>query len=190
MPDLNLISHPLTPDRWGDLESLFGPKGACGGCWCMFWRLSRSDYERMKGSENRRRFKELISGGEIPGLLAYQDDKPVGWVSVGPREQFPLLERSKVLARVDEQEVWSVVCFFIDRSVRGQGVATFLLKSALDFARQRGAQVVEGYPTPTKEKKIPDAFAWTGPETVFQQLGFRLMERRGKSNRGIYRYYF
>jgi len=176
---MNLTIHPLTPDRWGDLEALFGPRGACGGCWCMTWRLPRKQFDQQKGEGNRAAFREIVRSGQVPGLLAYLDDGPVGWVAVAPRDRFPVLQRSRVLAPVDDLPVWSVTCFFIQRRHRGQGVAAALLAAALDFARQHGATMVEGYPTPVRSGKMPDAFAWTGTESLFAAAGFQVAARRG-----------
>ena len=105
--------HPLTYERWPDFELLFGEKGACGGCWCMWWRLKRSEFEKQKGKGNKQMMKKLIKSGEIPGIIAYYDNQPVGWCSISPRERFYALERSRILKRIDDKPVWSVVCFFI-----------------------------------------------------------------------------
>jgi uncharacterized protein YndB with AHSA1/START domain len=110
MTDLDLSIHPLTPDRWDDLETLFGPRGAIGGCWCMWWRQTRSEYDRQKGEGNRQAMRAIVASGEIPGLLAYSGGRPVAWCSVAPRTAYPSLDRSRVLQRVDDQPVWSIVC--------------------------------------------------------------------------------
>lgn len=179
--------YPVTPERWGDLETLFGSRGACGGCWCTWWRLSRPEFEKNKGEWNRQALFELIKSGVEPGLLAYDGGEVIGWVSVGPRDDFPALERSRVLARVDDQPVWSVVCFFIDKKARKQGVSKALLEAAVDFARKKGAKIVEGYPIPQKEGGSPDVFAYTGLEPAFRACGFEAAVRRGKTGRGVWR---
>ena len=130
----HLDFHPLTPERWQDLEVLFGPRGACGGCWCMWWRLKRSQYEKQKGPGNRRALKKIVDSGEIPGLLAYADGQPIAWCSVGPREAYSTLERSRILKRVDDKPVWSVVCFVVAKSFRHKGVSTALLEAAVEYA--------------------------------------------------------
>ncbi|MFQ5676789.1 MAG: hypothetical protein ACE5G1_12905 [bacterium] len=107
MPDLQF--HPLTPERWSDFEELFGPRGACGGCWCMWYRLTRSEFDKQKGGGNLQAMKTLVQARNIPGLLAYQNKKAVGWCSVAPREEFAALARSRILKPVDEQPVWSIV---------------------------------------------------------------------------------
>jgi GNAT superfamily N-acetyltransferase len=174
---LPLTVRPVTPARWADLEKLFGPRGACGGCWCMYWRLKRAEYERRKGAGNRRALKKLVQAGEVPGLLAYVGKEPVGWVAVAPRKTFPVLENSRVAARVDAQPVWSVVCLFVARAYRNRGVSTALLRAAADYARRRGARIVEGYPVEPKKRQA-DVFVYTGLASSFHRAGYREVARR------------
>jgi GNAT superfamily N-acetyltransferase len=183
----SLIIREAAPDRWEDLEHLFGTHGACGGCWCMWWRMSQGEFNRQKGEGNRKALRKIIAEGEIPGLLAYRDESPIGWVCVGPRERFARLANSKVLAPVDDQPVWSVVCFYIARGRRRTGIGLDLLKAAAKFARDRGAKILEGYPSAPKAGKQPDAFVWTGLESMFRKSGFRVAVRRGDAGRGIWR---
>ncbi len=178
--------HPLTPDRWGDLEKLFGLRGACSGCWCMYWRLSRSQFDQQKGEKNRLAFNEIVKKAPAPGLLAYQNGEPAGWVCVAPRESFPTLDRSRVLKKIDDQPVWSVVCFFIAKKIRSQGVSKALLRAAVEYAREHGARIVEGYPSPARYGRLPDAFVYTGLESAFAHAGFVKAVRRGKG-RAIWR---
>src|SRR3954454_12233698 len=102
--------RPLTPERWDDFATLFGPRGACGGCWCMTWRLPRSQFNEQKGDANRRAMKRIVAKGPPPGILAYDGKTPVGWRAVAPREVYAALERSRVLKPIDDQPVWSVSC--------------------------------------------------------------------------------
>lgn len=178
---------PLTVRRWGDLATLFGPHGACGGCWCMWWRLARTEFTRRKGPGNRRAFKRIVNSGPAPGLLAYAGGQPVGWCAIGPRQAFPALDRSRLLKRVDETPVWSVPCFFVAKPFRHHGVATHLLRAAVKYARQHGAQVIEGYPIDPKTKAYPDLFAFTGLVSLFRDAGFVEIARRSKG-RPIMRY--
>lgn len=173
-----LVFHPLTPDRWADLEKLFGPRGACGGCWCMWWRLARSEFTKQKGAGNWQAFRKIVESGAEPGILAYHDGEPVGWCAIAPREQYPVIERSRTLKAIDDQPVWSVSCFFIARQFRRQGVAEALLQAAVKFARRKGAKIVEGYPVEARKGRLPDAFAWTGLPPIFQAAGFREVARR------------
>ncbi|MCX6640643.1 MAG: GNAT family N-acetyltransferase [bacterium] len=185
----NLEIVPVTPDRWKDLEKLFGANGACGGCWCMHWRLSSADFAKTKGEGNHSAMQRLVESGEIPGLIAIRSGEPVGWVAVGPRSAYYLLSRSKVLAPIDDLPTWSVVCFFIARKERKCGLTLELLKAATKFAKEHGATVIEGYPAHLKSGKLPDVFVWTGLESVFEHAGFECAVRRGKSGRGIWRKY-
>jgi GNAT superfamily N-acetyltransferase len=174
----DLKIHPLTPDRWNDLEALFGERGACGGCWCMWWRLKRSEFEKQKGLRNNRAFKKIVASGQVPGLLAYAGREPIGWCAVAPRETYAALERSRVLERVDDEPVWSIVCLFVARPCRGRGVSVALLKAAVQHARRGGGRTVEGYPVEPKKGRMPDAFAWTGLVSAFRRAGFTEVLRR------------
>jgi GNAT superfamily N-acetyltransferase len=175
---LSLKFQPLTPERWRDLEALFGERGACGGCWCMSWRLRRSQYETQKGPGNKATFKTIVAAGPAPGVIAYSDSTPVGWCAVAPREVHQRLENSRVLARVDEQPVWSVTCFFVARPFRRAGVSVLLLKAAVAHAAQSGAKIVEGYPVEPKKDPMPDVFAFTGMGSAFRKAGFKEVARR------------
>lgn len=178
---LRLEFRPLTPERWPDVEKLFGERGACGGCWCMWWRLRRAEYEREKGEGNKKAFKKLVESGAEPGLLAYAGGEPVAWCAVAPREEYPVLERSRILGRVDEQPVWSLVCLFVARPSRNQGITRQLLKAAAKYAASKGARILEGYPVEPRTGHMPDAFAWTGFASAFRQEGFREVARRSKT---------
>ena len=167
----NLEIHPLTPERFPDLETLFGPSGASSGCWCMWWRASSADYDQNHGEPNRLAFKSVVASGAHTGLLAYQAGQPVGWVSFAPREDFPRLERSRTLPRVDDQPVWSIVCFFISRKARHRGMSAALIESAVKFAAERGAAIVEAYPVDRGQEPLsPGDF--TGALQTFLELGF------------------
>ncbi len=148
----------LTPDRWNDFAQLFGPRGACAGCWCMFWKLPRKEYDAGRGDANREAQHALIASGRTPGLLAYVDGVPAGWIAVEPRSEYPGLARSRVLASQDETPVWSVPCFFVDKHFRRQGLTVVLLKAAVDYVKAQGGKVVEGYPVETKDEKAPAGF--------------------------------
>jgi GNAT superfamily N-acetyltransferase len=173
-----LTFQPVTPDRWADLERLFGPRGACGGCWCMFWRASRPDFARLKGEGNRARLRALVAAGEEPGVLAYEGAAPIGWCAVAPRASYPRLDRSRILAPVDDMPVWSVVCFYVERGSRQRGVTGGLLRAAADLVRRRGGAVLEGYPVEPADVEIPPVFAYTGLASAFLHAGFREVARR------------
>ena len=171
----------LTPKRWADFEEFFGPHGATGGCWCMWWRLTQKEFDTRKGERNRRAMKAIVDSGRIPGILAYYEGHAVGWCSVAPREEFPRLERSRLLKPVDGQRVWSVVCFFVAKEHRRKGVAKRLLKAAVEYVGEQGGRIVEGYAVEAKEVKIPDLFAYHGPASLYRSVGFKEVARRSKT---------
>jgi GNAT superfamily N-acetyltransferase len=173
--------HPLTPERWPDVETLFGPRGACAGCWDMWWRVSRAEFERGKGEDNREAFRSLVLAGTVPGLLAYVDGAPAGWCAIQPRDAYPSLLRSRILKPVDDQPVWSVTCFFTARAYRGQGLTVALLRAAVAYAHQYGAHIVEGYPVEPKSGRMPDVFAWHGTAAAFRAAGFTEVARRSET---------
>ena len=172
-----LQCRPLTPERWPDLVSLFGPRGACAGCWCM-WPRNTSAEKNTSGDPNRRAFKKLVDSGTPPGLIAYDGEDPIGWVAIAPRAEYRRFERSRVLQPVDDQPVWSVPCFFVARTHRGRGVTVALLRAACDWARGRGARIVEGYPVDTHGKAYAPTFAFHGLVPTFESAGFRVVARR------------
>jgi len=185
---LNLEIFPLDINRWEDFETLFGERGACGGCWCMSWRLKRSVFENQKGDRNKRAMRKLVEQKEKVGLLAYIDNKPIGWCAVAPREVYLKLENSRILKRIDNEPVWSITCFFIAKPYRRKGISLELLKGVIKHVEANKVKIIEGYPVVPYNEKIPAAFAWTGFPSVFEKAGFVVAERRSKS-KPIMRYY-
>jgi len=186
-PIIDLEFHPLTPERWNDLETLFGERGACGGCWCMWWRLKRSQFKKQKGLENKKALKKIVDSGEIPGILACTNGQPIAWCSVAQRETYPVLERSRILKRIDDEPVWSVVCFFVAKSFRRKGVTEKLLRATIKYVSKQGGEIIEGYPVDPKKDQMPDTFAWTGLVSPFRKAGFVEVLRRSPT-RPIMRY--
>lgn len=184
--------RPLTPRDWPHIEALFGESGACGGCWCMFWRAPSTGqyWAEHKGAPNRRSFKKLVESGSATGILAFEGKTPVGWCSLGPRAEFAYFDRARKMPPAPEGACWSVTCFFIRAGYRRTGLAGKLLDAAIAYARQKGANVLEGYPTHPKNpaEKIPDAFAHTGVPKLFDAAGFELAANAGA--RDVYRLRF
>ena len=169
---VGLEFRPLTPARWSDLERLFGPHGAYGGCWCMWWRLTRREFEAGKGAGNRRALKKLVEAGETPGLLAYDGDEPVGWCAVAPRERYGSVLRSPVLRPADDRPAWSIVCFYVRPDWRGRGLTVALARAAVEHVRAAGGTLVEAYPTAPRGRRLPPVSSYMGVPEVFRQAGF------------------
>ncbi len=198
---MTVTVHPLTADRWPDLERLFGQPGCsmARGCWCMYYRESGKQHvpEGMTPPELRRqRAKALAHDGPPPGLLAYSDGDPVGWVALAPRSVYPKLKRSPVLkpvstpsgpeasgdqaghgADTEPSAVWSVVCFVVPSRLRHQGIARTLLRAAIEYAREQGAAILEAYPV-DKAEPGSDSWIWNGAKSMFDREGFVEVVRR------------
>lgn len=179
MNELNI--SPLTPDRWEMFEQLFGSRGACAGCWCMWWKLPRKDFNSGQGELNQKSMKSIVFSGQIAGLLASMDGIPAGWVAVEPREKYPVLARSRILRPLDDIPVWSITCFFVAKKFRGQGLTIALLKAAIAYVEKNGGKVVEGYPVEPRAGKMAPAFVYTGLASAFKQAGFVEIERRSET---------
>ena len=173
--------RPLTVERWDDLVRLFGERGAYGGCWCMFFRLPRKEFDagaRNGGLGNRAGLRALVEAGEVPGLLAYLEEEPVGWVSVAPRDAFGRVERSAFgRASPTARGGWAIVCFFVDRRHRGRGVGRALLRAAIEHARREGARALEAYPVDASVRRPAAAEAFVGLSSMFEAEGFREVAR-------------
>ena len=154
----------------------------------MWWKLTRAQFEKQKGAGTKKALKRIVELGETPGILAYANGQPVGWCAVAPREVYPALERSRILKRVDDKPVWSVVCFFVARPFRRRGLTVKLLRAAVEHAIQHGAQIVEGYPVEPEKTPAPDVFVYTGLASAFRQAGFVEVLRRSQT-RPVMRYF-
>jgi ribosomal protein S18 acetylase RimI-like enzyme len=180
---MKLTVHPLTLDRWPDLEAVFNARGCsvARGCWCMAYRRSGAQKPlpagRSRAEANRADLKALVDAGKSPGLIAYDGKIPVGWVSLAPREEFAKLKRSPVMKRVDDKPVWSVICFVVPSAHRGQGVAHALLRRAIAYARKRGASLIEAYPV-DKPVRSNDNDMWFGAKSMYDRAGFKEVARR------------
>ena len=174
---------PLTPARWADLEAIFNARGCsvARNCWCMYYRRSGPRGPLPRGmthaQANRAELRALVEAGEPPGLIAYRGKVPVGWVSLGPREQYARLQRSPVMKAVDNKPVWSIICFVVRPEYRGQGVAHALLQAAIAYARRHGAKLLEAYPV-DKPGLSSDDSMWFGPKSMFDSAGFEEVARR------------
>jgi GNAT superfamily N-acetyltransferase len=188
---MKLTVAPLTPARWPDLEAIFNSRGCsvARDCWCMAYRRSGARGPLPKGKTraqaNRAELKALADSGHPPGLIGYRGKVPVGWVSIGPREDYKRLARSPIMKPVDDKPVWSIVCFVVPKEHRGQGVARALLDGAVAYAKKKGATLVEAYPFDRTEH-VDDQFMWFGAKSMFDDAGFEEVARR-KPQRPIVR---
>ncbi|MCC7361886.1 MAG: GNAT family N-acetyltransferase [Anaerolineales bacterium] len=183
MPRRKVEVLPATPERWADLETLFGPRGACGSCWCSHWREKQGS-----GEANKAALRALVATGQEPGLLAYIDGQVAGWVSVGPRADYARLSRSRTLAPIDAQPVWSIPCFFVDKAHRRQGLMRALVEAAVAYARARGATLLEGYPLDMDSpqlagQRLSGDGGYMGLASVFQAAGFTVVKEASTTQR-------
>lgn len=183
---INLSFRPLTSGLWIDFEHLFGPRGACGGCWCMFWKLRGKAFDENTGEPARQMQKSEVESGTVPGLLVFDENEAIGWIAVEPRSAYPKLAHSRILKPVDDADVWSVTCFFVAKQSRRQGLTVELLKASVEYVRAQGGKIVEGYPVETI-KDMPAPFIYTGTAAAFQKAGFVEVARRSET-RPIMRY--
>ena len=182
-----LSFEPLSITTWQSLLELFGERGACGGCWCMTWRLLSKEYEKSKGALNRELFYQLVKNKEPLGVIAFEDGKPIGWCSISPREKLIRLENSKLFKRIDDTPVWSITCMFIKKEYRKKGISSMLIKEASIYAFLNKAKAIEAYPViATKDKMMPDVFVYYGLVNAFKDAGFKKV-KQASANRLIMR---
>ena len=153
----------------------------------MYWRIPRKEFQRNYGEGNKRSFKQIVESGNVPGILSYHKQKPVGWCSVAPREDFPVVLRSPTLKPIDDQPVWSIVCFFVSEPYRKSGLSHLLIKAAIEYAKKHGAHIIEAYPVDVRAKSI-EFERYVGLTTTYEKEGFREALRRSE-RKAIVRYY-
>ena len=165
--------YPLTAERWPDLADLFGSTGADGGCGCMYWRFTSQEYARSNRQRNKTALRQRVEVGEATGLLAYHAQQPVGWCGISPRENFARLQHSRHFRSLDEKPTWSIVCFFIMQQYRRQHIATGLLRAAVKYAFEHGAEVIDSYPIQMWTETVTVQSAFPGTVAWFRAVGFR-----------------
>ena len=173
-------ARPLSSETWSDLEELFALPGGSivRGCWCMYYRRSgKVSVSGAAGVENKQQLCDLVGDGVVPGLVGFVDGTPAGWISLGPREDYAKLRRSPIMKPVDDEEVWSVVCTYVAKSFRGQGVQQRLLGAGIDYAREQGVRTLEAYPV-DKPERSHDDFMFFGSRGLYEHAGFVEVVRR------------
>ena len=173
--------RPVTAANWSDFLEVMGPRGGEAGCFCMFYRQTSKEFEENKGERNRDLMKAIVDSGQVPGLIGYRDGDPVGWVQVGPRDRYGRLARSRVTKPLDDRPAWSITCFVIPKPHRRSGVATALLKAAVEYARSKGVELVEGYPLEPRSDEVPGIWSWMGFAPMFESCGFVEVARRSET---------
>lgn len=169
---------PLTARRMDDLGQVL--RGTWGnGCWCMHPRLNERLLRELPGpggANERRRvaMTALARKRRAPGLLAYADGQPVGWIAVAPRPELVRVEASRVTPRVDDVDVWVIPCITVKKGSRGQGIATAMIEAAVEHAGRHGAPAVEAYPR-AGDVRVHDDFAYIGTEALFARAGFEVI---------------
>jgi GNAT superfamily N-acetyltransferase len=169
-----MTSRPLTPDRFPDMEQVFGERGVARSCFCMHWRRPNGGFGDKR--DNKDRFADRVGSGRPPGLLGYIDATPVGWVQVGPRAEFPTIDRSRLLRPIDDTDTWSINCFVVRTGHRKRGIGAGLLAAAIEFAKTEGATTIEAYPVDGMRSSVVDLF--TGTLGMFEEHGFVEIIRR------------
>lgn len=177
MIDVQIV--PLTSGRWSDLVVVFGPdRGAYGRCWCMFWRVTGREFDKLGGDGRRSAFRDRAQHSPPAGLLAYEDATPVGWIAIAPREEFGRLNRSPLLKPVDDTSVWSITCFYVHPEHRRTNIARQLIDAAVDLAAAHHASAVEAYPVDVTDDDVTDSAIYTGTPDMFTAAGFTEVARR------------
>jgi GNAT superfamily N-acetyltransferase len=182
-----LTFKPVTADEWADLQTLFADTGPQNGCWCMYWRVKRAEFHANFGEPHKQALRKIIEAGNVPGILAYHHERPVGWCAIAPRSEFPTLDRSPTLKKVDDEPVWSIVCFFVSRPYRRQGITRALIEAAIAYAGDHGAMIIEAYPLIAANTPYSHYELYTGAISTFEKIGFREVVRRSP-RRAILRY--
>lgn len=180
MEPLNLTYVPVTPETWCDFEQLLGGGDECHGCYCMWLRTpDQALFEQRQGNGNRAAMRALVESGHVPGLLAMAGGMAVGWMALGPREGFPVLDQFPEFATADPPggALWACPCFYVHVGYRNRGVMTGLIGAALDYAREQGATAVEAYPVEPDAPTVPDGCAFGGLLPGFLAAGFEIIGR-------------
>lgn len=185
----HLTFEPLNESNWFKFVQLFGEKGACGDCWCMYYRLSKSDFlEGKQEGGNKEAMRKLVQENQPTGILGFYEEQPIAWCAFAPREHYLKLVKSRVHKRIDGNSVWSIPCFFIDKNFRNLGVSVELLKGVINYAKEKGIEIIEAYPSIPTVDRLPDSFVWTGLYKSFERAGFEIVDCTSK-NRPMVRYY-
>jgi GNAT superfamily N-acetyltransferase len=177
---MDIKVRQLTIDLWPALEDLFGSKGACNGCWCMYWRIG-SDYQKRSRDLNKKDFREIVKKGPPPGLIAFIDNLPVGWCQLTTKNFLPWLEENYSSNNYNISDIWCISCFYVRSRYRKMGVTSALIDHAIKFAKRSKAKLIEAYPRNSVS-------SYTGYPSTFRKAGFKVTGH-GKYDRTVMRLY-
>lgn len=167
-------TYPLTPDRFDDFADVLNTNRRDTHCWCLSHRLRAPEIEELGGGRRELAMRRLTERENPPGVVTYRDGIPVGWCSIGPRAEIPLLRASKLMRPVDDVPVWSIICVVVRPGHRRQGVTGRMLEGAVAYAASRGAPAVEAYPV-DPEGRMDLTMAFVGTRSMFEAAGFRVI---------------
>ena len=174
---------PLTSDLWPALEDLFGPQGACYGCWCTYFRLPPARRRAGTRETNKAHLSSRVEAGPPPGLIAFEEGLPVGWMQIGPRADVPEWNNARRVSAPLEGELatdpasWAISCFFIRSRARGRGLSHRLVSSGIRFARENGARMLDACPI-DQAKQSKSVGLFVGSTRIFEAAGFRQIALR------------
>jgi GNAT superfamily N-acetyltransferase len=178
---------PANEASWEDLEAVFGTRGQGARCWCQRFKLRpREAFSKFPAEERAFRLRQQTDCGHpesdtTSGLVAYLDGEPAGWCAVEPRTAYEGLVRNNRVPWEGRDEdkaddsVWAVTCLFTRAGFRRRGVSYALARAAVDFARERGARALEGYPITTKNVIAEELHV--GTEGAFAAAGLTEVSR-------------
>jgi GNAT superfamily N-acetyltransferase len=176
---------PVVDAPWEDVRTVFGTRGDPARCWCRYFKVDAATWKAQDVAAFERSLCDEIDAaraarGAGPGLLAYDDDEPIGWVAIEPRRAYPRILTSKMAAHsteaADAADVWFVSCFVVRVGHRRSGAASALLNGAVEHARAHGARAIEAFPVEAV-KGTSSADLYHGPLSVFQKAGFEIVAR-------------
>jgi GNAT superfamily N-acetyltransferase len=177
----NLKLQPLTADNWRLFGDVMGEKGGCGGCWCMYFRMSSTEFRNDKYERHKGRMHAIVKAGQPTGLIATLNEEAVGWIAFAPREDYKRIENSRAFRRIDDKAVWSVTCFFIKKEFRNKGLSEQMIKGVIDYAKKKKIKTLEAYPAIPYSYKVPAPFLWVGILSAFTKNGFEVVQQNRKS---------
>lgn len=177
---MSIVVHPATAERLDDVLAVFGDCSYGRKCWCAYWYLPNRDYKANMGEANRHVMVDKVLSGLEPGVLAYVDGVPAGWLGIAPRTRFDRLNRSKPFAPAmddDPEQIWSMNCFITVKRFRRIGMMRALIEGGVGFVAGKGGRIVEAYPFDAHRKPLVDEL-FVGTAAAFRDCGFVEVARR------------